>query len=57
MVTMKNLVARMEMDKKLLELHPDDKTILKHIEKTKSEIIECIMKNADNDWLMEKIMM
>lgn len=57
MVTMKHLIARMRNDQKLLDSHPNDKTILKHIEKTKDEIVQCIMKNADNDYLMEKLFM
>jgi hypothetical protein len=55
MVSLKNLVNRINTDTKFLEEYPEHKEMLeKRIERSKSLIIECVLQNQNNV-LLEKI--
>ena len=57
MVSLKNLVNRIEHDTEFLNLYPEKKDLLvRRIERTKEEIIKCVMQNKDNI-LLERIFM
>lgn len=48
-VTLGNLVRRIEFDNKMLESHPENADMIKnHIEKQKQYIVDCVLKNSDN---------
>lgn len=57
MISLKHLVNRIEHSTELLNQHPEKKELLeKRIERTKEEIIMCVMKNKHNI-LLERILM
>lgn len=51
-VTLKNLVNRINLDKKFLARHPEHKEMLeRRIANTERLIIECVMTNGNNSAL------
>lgn len=51
-VTLKNLVNRLNTNKKFLKEHPENKEMLERkIAETKELIIQCVMQNEDNPLL------
>lgn len=56
-VSLKNLVYRIELDKKFMKEHPEKKEMLqRHIDDQKSYIIQCVLENSKNP-LLDKIKM
>lgn len=56
-VSLKSLVKRVELDKRLINKHPSQsKQLKRNIERQKEYIIQCVLENANNP-LLDKIIM
>lgn len=57
MLSLGNLVNRIELDSKFLKEHPEKKDMLeKRIQHSKELIVECVLKNKHNV-MLERIIM